>query len=158
MSDGEPRQQPRKIRYEEGRINRHVEDRGGQREPRLLKSPEVAHGLSHPRVVAAFARKRSREFTDHECRGQTPEQRREQQDDDRPAVAGAVNDVFSAVGPARNHKEGGGNQRPERQVSGFLLRCGTAFGGICWRGLLYGFSRGQFLWSPPRRLGLSCSV
>src|SRR6185437_1244491 len=114
--------------------------------------------LADPGVVAAFARKRSREFADHDCCGQTPEQRREQQDDDRPSVAGAVDDVLGAVSPARDHKEGGGNQRPERQVSGFLLSCGTVFGGICLRGLLYGLSRGQFLWSPPRRLGFSSSV
>src|SRR5580700_12139451 len=50
-------------------INRHIEDRGHQRQPCFLESPEIAHGPAHPGVITAFVRQRAREFADHERRG-----------------------------------------------------------------------------------------
>src|SRR5438270_9411726 len=143
----EPRKQPRQISHEQSRVDRHVENRGSQREPGLLKSPEIAHGTAHPCVVAAFEGQRAREFADHEGGRETPEQRGENQEENRAAVSGAVNDVFNSVGAARDHKEGGGDQRPERQASGFLFLWGKQSRRE-W--MMCGASCCQLRWLPPR--------
>ena len=90
--------------------------RGDQRQPGLLKSPEVAHGAAYPGVIAAFEGQRARKLANHEGRGQAPENRSQQQDENGFAIAGAVHDVFRAIGAARHHKEGGGDQGPEREA------------------------------------------
>src|ERR1700723_3812338 len=42
------------IENEGDRVESHVKDAGGEREPGFLKSPEAAHGAAHPDVIAAF--------------------------------------------------------------------------------------------------------
>ena len=43
-----------KVRDSERGINRHVEDAGGKRQPRLLKSPEATECAADPDVEAAI--------------------------------------------------------------------------------------------------------
>ena len=95
-----PRKHPGQVGHEQRGINRHIENGRNQREPGLLKSPEVAHGAAHPGIVAAFVGQRARQLADHEGRRQAPEQRREQQNQDRAPVAGAMHDFFRAIGSA----------------------------------------------------------
>src|SRR5271165_5563456 len=116
----EPGEHARKIRDKQRRINRHIENGRDQRQPSLLKSPEVPHGSSHPCVVAAFKGQSARKFPDHERGGKAPEKRGEKQDEDRLAIPSAMHDVFRAIGSARDHKEGGGDERPKRKTDGLL--------------------------------------
>ena len=127
----EPREHPRQVGHKQRGINRHVENGRNQREPGFLKSPEVAHGAAHPGVVAAFVRQRARQLADHEGGGQAPEQRRKQQNQDGASVAGAMHDVFGAIGSARHHKEGGGDQGPQREANEAFLgdRGPVGYGG-----------------------------
>src|ERR671925_187315 len=66
MPFGEPGEHTREVGHEQSWIDRHVEDRSDQREPGFLESPEVAHGASHPCVVAAFERQGARKLANHE--------------------------------------------------------------------------------------------
>ena len=95
-----PREHAGEVGDEQRGINRHIEDGGDQREPGFLKSPEVSHGAANPGVVTALVGQRARKLADHEGRGQAPEQRGEQQDQNRASVACAVHDVFGAIGSA----------------------------------------------------------
>ncbi len=147
-----PREHAGQVGHEERGINRHVENGGDQREPGFLKSPEVAHGAAHPGVVAAFVGQRARKFTDHESRGQAPEQGREQQNQNGPSVAGAVHDVFGAIGSARHHEEGGGDEGPKREANEFF---GITAGDRAERLGIFELSTRcdrccQFLWLPPQ--------
>ena len=116
----EPREHARQVGHEQRGINRHIENRRDQREPGFLKSPEIAHGAAHPSVIAALVGQRARKLADHERRRQAPEQRGEQQNQNRASVPGAVHDVFRAIGSARHHKEGGGDQWPQREAHELL--------------------------------------
>ena len=150
----EPREHARQVGHEQRGINRHIENGRDQREPGFLKSPEISHRAAHPGVVAAFVGQRAREFADHEGRRQAPQQRGEQQNQNRASVTGAVHNVFRAIGSAGHHKEGGGDQRPQRETDEFfpvgsLIRnCGERLG------VLYLMTRGasccQFLCLPPQ--------
>jgi hypothetical protein len=40
-----------------------------------------------------------------------------------------VHDIFNAIGAARNHKESGGDQRPQPEADAFLSLGGNAEGG-----------------------------
>ena len=127
---------------------------GHQREPGFLKSPEVAHGAAHPGVVAAFVGQRARKLADHEGGGQAPEHRGEQQNQNGASVAGAVHDVFCAIGSARHHKEGGGDQGPQREADELLGGNRVPAGDGGERLGIFGFlTRGasccQFLCLPP---------
>src|ERR1017187_6722656 len=66
------------------------------------------------------------------------------------AVAGSVHDVFRAVGAARHHKEGGGDQWPKGEPNESFP---VGYGGERL-GVLYLLTRGasgcQFLWLPPQ--------
>src|ERR1051326_7087418 len=54
------------IKKKECRIDRHVKNAGGEREPRFLEAPEISQAPSNPRVVAAFLRQSTGKFSDHE--------------------------------------------------------------------------------------------
>ncbi len=154
MSFREPGKQAIEIKDEQRRIDGHVENRGHQREPSLLESPEIAHGAPHPGVVAAFVGQRTGKFANHESGGQAPENRGQQQNENAAAIAGAMHDVFCAVGPARHHKEGGGDEWPEREADGLFP--GGYDGG--WLKLLTRCaSCCQFLWLPPSNESLSAT-
>jgi hypothetical protein len=60
-----------------------------------------------------------------------------------------VHDVFGAIGSARHHKEGGGDQRPKSKADEFFPvgDCGRV--GVCELWTL-GASCCQFLWLPPQ--------
>src|SRR3989442_9505409 len=60
------------------------------------------------------------QLANHEGCRQAPENGSEQKDEDRAAVSGAVNDVFCAIGSARDHKEGCGHQRPQSEANRFF--------------------------------------
>src|ERR1700693_3624328 len=146
----EPGKHSGQVGNEQGGIDRHVENGRHQREPGFLKSPEVAHGAAHPGVVAAFVGQRAGEFADHKSRRQAPEQRGEKKNQDGAPVAGAVHDVFGAIGSARHHKEGGGDQGPKREAN-------ESFPVGYWGerlGISELWTRGasccQFLWLPPQ--------
>src|SRR6476469_9085806 len=85
------------ISHEQGGIDRHVEDRSGEREPRFLKAPERAHRAPHPGVKTPFFRYRRGQLSDHERRRQTPEKWEHEQDDQGPAVTGVTDDLFEPV-------------------------------------------------------------
>ena len=145
MSHGEPRHQSRQVRDKQRGINRHVEDARHQRQPRLLKSPQVPHRATNPCVVATLGGNCRRELADHERRRQTPDHRRQQQNEDSAQIAGTMHDVLSAIGATRNHEKRCGDQGPQSQLSGFSTGCGRReyFGTS-------GVSGGrQFLWLPP---------
>ena len=98
------------------RVERHVKDAGGEREPTFLVTPEGPEAATHPNIKAAFVGDGGGEFADHERGGQAPDERQNQQDHDGPAKARAAEDVLNAVGTARHHKEGGGDQRQKEQL------------------------------------------
>ena len=141
-----PGKHPREIRHKQRGVNGHVENGRYQREPSFLKSPEISHGAAHPGVIAAFKGQRARKLADHKRGRQAPENRGEQQNENRFAISGAMHDVFGPIGSARDHKEGRGDQGPKRETDGFLpgggkrrLRNVSGCGSCC-----------QFLWLPPQ--------
>src|SRR5580704_10972701 len=143
MSFRKPGEQAVEIKDEERGIDGHVEDRRHQRKPCFLESPEIAHGAPYPGVIAAFVGQRARKFADHESGGQAPENRSQQQNQDCFTVAAAMHNVFCAIGPARHHKEGGGDEWPEREADGLfpggydgwrlelLTRCASSCQFLC---------------------------
>ena len=139
------------VGHEQRGINRHVENGRHQREPGFLKSPEVAHGAAHPGVVAAFVGQRAGEFADHKSRRQAPEQRGEKKNQDGAPVAGAVQNVFGAIGSARHHEERGRDQWPKRQAGEFLGPIGYGGEGLrIFELLTRCASCCQFLCVPPQ--------
>src|SRR5713101_7481206 len=62
----EPRRHLLQIKNKKSRVNRHIENTRGQREPCFLKAPEISQAAPDPRVVAALRRKRAGEFANHE--------------------------------------------------------------------------------------------
>jgi len=114
--NGEPGRHLLEIEDEERGINRHVENAGGEREPCFLKSPEITESAADPRVVAAFAGQRARQFADHESGGQTPQDREKKQNQNSVTVARAGDDLLGAIGAAGDHKEGSSDERPEREL------------------------------------------
>src|SRR2546427_5617900 len=146
MSLGKPREQTIQIKDEQSGVDRHIEDRGHQREPCFLKSPEVAHGAANPGVITALERQSARQLADHEGCRQAPENGSEQKDEDRAAVSGAVNDVFCAIGSARDHKECCGHQRPQSEANRFFVIGNGGYEDFLTRGA----SCGQFRWLPPQ--------
>jgi len=64
-----------------------------------LVAPERAHGAPHPGVEAAFGGDGAGQLANHQGRGQAPENRKGQEDDDGPGVASSAQDVLNAVGP-----------------------------------------------------------
>src|SRR6266566_4460712 len=99
-----------------------------------------------PRRNTALERQSARQLANHKSSRQAPENGSEQQDEDRAAIAGAVHDVFGAIGSARDHKECCGHQRPQSEANRFF---GIGNGG-CEDFLTRGASCGQFRWLPPR--------
>ena len=61
------------VEHEDGGIERHVEDAGGEREPALLIAPEGPERAAHPDIKAAFGGDGGGEFADHQRGGQAPE-------------------------------------------------------------------------------------
>ncbi len=61
------------IKNKERRVNRHVKDAGGKRQPRFLEAPEISQAAANPRVVAALLRQGTGKFADHESGRQAPE-------------------------------------------------------------------------------------
>ena len=114
---GPRRKEATEVEDEEGGVDGHVEDAGGEREPGFLVSPEGTHGAAHPDVEAAFFGQGAGEFADHERGGQAPEDRQREQNDEAFEIAG-VEDVFDAVGAAGDHEEGGRNERQQPHAAG----------------------------------------
>ena len=80
------------------------------------KPQKLPMAAAHPGVITAFRRDGARKLADHVSGGKAPEQRSKQQNEYALGVTGAMHDVFCAVSSAGNHKEGGGDERPERQL------------------------------------------
>ena len=114
---GEAGRDAGEIEDEDDRVDGHVEDAGGEREPCLLKSPEGAEGAAHPAVVAALLRQGGGELADHERGGQAPDQRDEEQEEEGAAVAGVAEDVFQAVGATGDHEVGGCDEREQTHLA-----------------------------------------
>ena len=68
MSDPKIWEQAIQVLDKERRINRHVEDAGHQREPRLLESPAGPQSTAHPDVESALFRQRAGQLANHEGR------------------------------------------------------------------------------------------
>ena len=79
---------------------------------------------------------------------QAPEERGQEQDQDSASVPGPVDDVFGAIGSARHHKEGGGDQGPKREADEFFP-VGDDGKGLGIVEVLPA-SCCQFLWLPPQ--------
>jgi len=121
-SGGERGVELAQVAHKDGGIDRHVEDAGRKREPALLVAPERAHGAPHPGVEAAFGGDGAGQLANHQGRGQAPENRKGQEDDDGPGVASSAQDVLNAVGATRHHKVCGGDERQEAHLSRGGLR------------------------------------
>ena len=104
IAGGKAGGEAREIEDEDDRVDGHVEDAGGKREPRLLKSPEAAERAAHPAVVAAFFGQRGGEFADHQRGGQAPDEGNDEQQQQGAAVAGVAEDVLQAVRAAGDHE------------------------------------------------------
>ncbi len=113
------------VEHEDGRVERHVENAGREREPAFLVAPEWPEGAPHPDVKAAFIRNGGGEFADHERGGQAPDDGQNQQDDDSPAKARAAENVLHAVRTTGHHEECGGNQGQKKQFFGGGAEQGT---------------------------------
>ena len=147
MPDREPGKQPLQIEDEQRRVNRHVEHRRHQRQPRFLESPKISHRPPDPGVVPALFRQRARKLADHERGRQTPQNWCQQQNQNGPAIPGAVHDVLRAVRAARYHKEGSGDQGPQGEPAEFFV-LGNNRELLGWLGRCA--SCCQFLWLPPQ--------
>src|SRR5208337_1406290 len=112
------------VKHEERWVNRHVKDARGQAQPRFLEAPEIAQTPAHPGVITSFGRQRARKFTDHESGRQAPENREKQQHENSMAITRTGDDRLGPVGAPRHHEEGGGNKRPESQLSDCFSRRG----------------------------------
>ena len=98
--DGQARIELAEVENEDGRVNRHVEDAGREREPPLLVSPEGTESATHPDVKATLGGNGAGQFADHERRRQRPENRQDKKNDDGARKSGAAEDVLNAVWPA----------------------------------------------------------
>ncbi len=117
MPDDESWIELREIGDGERRIDRHVEDAGGQREPRLLKAPEATERVRDPDVKAAFFRQCARELADHQRRGQTPKDGDDQEQQESAFVSSLADKIFQTIGTARDHEIGDGDERDETESS-----------------------------------------
>ena len=113
---GERREEFAQVENEDGRIERHIEDAGGEREPALLIAPEGPEGAADPDVESALGGDGRSQLSDHESGGQAPNQRQDKQDKDGPAEARAAEDVLNAVRTAGDHEESGGDQRKQTHL------------------------------------------
>jgi hypothetical protein len=91
--------QPPEIQDGQRGIDGHVEDAGSEREPRLLVAPEGAEGAPHPHIEAALGGDGAGQLADHEGRGQTPQERNDGKDQQRPEVACAAERVLNRRRP-----------------------------------------------------------
>ena len=105
-----------KVEDEDGRIDGHVEDAGGDRQPTFLKAPEAAEGAANPDVEAAFGWDGAGQFADHERSGEAPDEGNDGEKDKRASVTCFADDVFEAIGAAGDHEVGGGEERDEAQL------------------------------------------
>ena len=110
---GEAGRDAREIEDEDDRVDGHVEDAGGEREPRLLKSPEAAEGAADPAVVATFLGQRGGEFANHQRGGQAPDERDDEQQEQGAAVAGVAEDVLQTIRAAGDHEVGRSDERKQ---------------------------------------------
>src|SRR5579884_281025 len=111
------RQNPPKVCDEEGGIDCQIENARCQRQPSLLETPEGSHRPSHPNVVATLGRDGAGELGDHESGGETPNQRGDQDQQDRSGVSGRADRLLEPIRTARGHEVGGGDQGPESNAS-----------------------------------------
>ncbi len=77
-----------------------------------------------PDVEAAFVGDGGGEFADHERGGQAPEDGDDGEEKERAAEAGHADDVFEAIGAARDHEIDGRDKRKETEAGGFGLAGG----------------------------------
>src|SRR5271165_627834 len=110
MTRREPREKAVEIGDKERGINCHVENARHKRQPRLLKSPEIAECAADPGVIAALVGKGTCEFANHEGSREAPENRGENQDKDAAAVARAMDDVLGSIRASRHHKKRRGDE------------------------------------------------
>ena len=113
IAGGEAGRGAAEVGDEDDRVDGHVEDAGGEREPRLLEAPEAAESAAYPAVVAALFRERGGQFADHECGGQAPDERDDEQQEQGAAVAGVADDVLQAVGAPGDHEVGRSDERKQ---------------------------------------------
>lgn len=99
-----------KVRDSERGINRHVEDAGGKRQPRLLKSPEATECAADPDVEAAIFRERAGQFTHHQRGRQTPDKGDDAQQPQGAPIAGLSDNIFQSIRTARHHEVCSRNQ------------------------------------------------
>jgi hypothetical protein len=116
---------------ENGWVDSHVEDAGGERHPGLLEAPEATHGAANPDVVAALVGDGAGELADHERGGERPDKRDNRHHDKGTHVAGLADDVFEAVRSAGDHEVGRGHERQEAElVAGGMFGSGHRRRGV----------------------------
>ena len=108
------------VQHKDRGIDRHVEDPTRQAKATPPEIPRTCPWRGAPRHNIRLPAAPRGQLADHERRGQAPEQRGNEQDEDAPPVPGAMDDLFGAIGSARHHKEGGGDQGPKREADEFF--------------------------------------
>ena len=104
------------VEDEDGGVDGHVKDTGGEGEPGFLESPERPKGAMDPDVEAAFGGDGTGEFADHERGGETPEEGDDGEHEESAQVAGLADDVFEAVRAAGDHEVGGPDEREQSEL------------------------------------------
>ena len=101
------------IENEGCRVDRHVEDGGGKREPCFLEAPERAQRTTHPGVEAALVGDGGGEFAEHERGGETPEERKKKERQQSEVITAAADDILEVIGTPGDHEIGRREERDE---------------------------------------------
>ncbi len=100
---------------EQRRIDRHVENTAHQRQPGLLKAPEPAHRAGDPNLVTPILRQGAGHFARHQRGGESPQRRRDRQNENSARVAGLGDDVQQFI--ERRQKEEAANAAINRELA-----------------------------------------
>ncbi len=94
----------RQVGNEERRINPHVKEACGEREPRFLSAPKRPKRAADPGVVPALLGDRGGEFRGHHRDGHCPNYGNNSENREATPETNLRNQLFKTVRPARNHQ------------------------------------------------------
>src|SRR5438309_924741 len=102
---------------EERRIDGHVDEAIEPRPPADLEAPERPEGARRPRHVAALVGHGGGQLRHGERNGQAPEQRREDEENEREAGTERRHRVLDAIGAATHIEEDDGGERQHAELA-----------------------------------------